>query len=430
MRGQVITNVRQDGTLHIQKWPRKRGKATEGGALYTQLEFALAASWASDPEPIAYQSALNMSAGTDNVPRDLLMMVSYGTLFDIEPLGDITFERYRDVAPNAQYILDQVTDTPGSILYRAAIGWIGLPPGNNSFVLTMSNGVPLWLPASGGGSGNAQFTWFTTPGPASYVIPANVQMLQLFAIAGGGGGGSGRRTASGTAASGGGGGGGGAVMTAYLRVAQLPSALTLNIGAGGTGGAARTTDNQNGASGNNGGNTTVSNGVWTLTAGAGNGGGAGSTATSTGGSGGGIGRFLGGAGAASGVGSAGGSPAAISTYGSNGGGGGGGMPAAPAARAGGAGGNWAPATGYPLAAALGGNPGLAQPPETGRAYDFDNIVGTGGGGGGNTGAGVAQDGAAGGTYGGGGGGGAASLNGQASGAGGKGSDGAILFVAW
>lgn len=31
------------------------------------------------------------------------------------------------VAPNSQLVLDQVTDIHGSLVYRAPIGWIGIP---------------------------------------------------------------------------------------------------------------------------------------------------------------------------------------------------------------------------------------------------------------------------------------------------------------
>lgn len=430
VRGQIITNVRQDGTLQVQKWPRKRGKAREGYDLYRQLEFRLVASWASNPEPIALQTAMELADGSDNVPRDLIMMASYGTLYEIRRENGQLAEVYRVVAPNAQLILDQVTDVPGSILYRAQIGWIGLPPGNNSFVLTMSGNVPMWLPVTGGGGGGADVQLFDTPGAAIYTIPANKSTISVTLIGGGGGGGTGRRTMTGTAASGGGGGGGGAVLTTSLSVAVLPATLDLVVAAGGAGAPPRTTDNTNGSGGSAGGNTTLTNGVWTLTAAGGSAGSAGSTAAAGNSNGGQIGRFLGGGGGGCGAGSQGSNAITSSAYGATGGGGGAGVPAVPANRNGGNGGFWAPATGYPNLAAAGGNAATATPPQDGVAFSLDNVVGGGAGGGYATAAGLATAGGDGGNYGGGGGGGAASLNGNDTGRGGNGASGAVLIIAW
>lgn len=428
-RGSLNT-IRTKNGIRFQKWPKGRGKAKQGWRLYQELEFALVASWAANPEPVAYQTAIELAKGTDLVPRDYLMRASYGTYYDVYLEDGTKAESYRVVAPNAQLILDQVTAVPGSILYRAAIGWIGLPPGNNSFVLTMKNGVPLWLPATATGGGVAAITLIDTPGPFTYTIPDNTQTIAVYMVGGGAGGGSGRRTASGVAASGGGGGGGAAAMFTNLRVANLPATLSGNIGAGGPGGPGRTVDSTNGTAGTAGLDTTLTNGVWTLRSAGGSSGNPGTTASCANSSGGGIGRYLGGGGGGCGAGSSGTAGAIITSYGATGGGGGAGMPAVPAARNGAASGSWAPATGYPVQTAAGGVASTLTAPQPGLTLDLDNLVGGGGGGGYVTAAGVAVPGADASLYGGGGGGGAASLNGNISGAGGKGGDGAILFIAW
>lgn len=62
--------------------------------------------------------------------------------------------------------LDAITDVQGSILYRSAGGWVGLPPGTAGQVLeTQGAGAdPLWADASAGG---AQW-WFDPPVAADF----------------------------------------------------------------------------------------------------------------------------------------------------------------------------------------------------------------------------------------------------------------------
>ena len=61
--------------------------------------------------------------------------------------GDITLDA------NVQEILDEITTTRGSVLYRGAAGWAALAPGTNNYVLT-SNGPgadPAWEAAASSG---------------------------------------------------------------------------------------------------------------------------------------------------------------------------------------------------------------------------------------------------------------------------------------
>lgn len=55
-----------------------------------------------------------------------------------------------DEAQQAQ--LDDITTTPGSILYRGASAWAGLPPGSNGQVLKLVSGLPAWAEITGGQS--------------------------------------------------------------------------------------------------------------------------------------------------------------------------------------------------------------------------------------------------------------------------------------
>jgi hypothetical protein len=128
------------GTI-AAKWPRKRGKWNTPAQFYQQQEFGLASRAASNAEPIALASAYNIAKGSQQVARDLIVMASYGLLYEIKFMDGTVVTRYRDVTTNAQLTLDQVTSNPGDLIYRSTLGWIGIPPSNNSFVLTMHNQV-------------------------------------------------------------------------------------------------------------------------------------------------------------------------------------------------------------------------------------------------------------------------------------------------
>jgi len=127
-------------------WPPKVGKWKSPGAFYQQQEFGLVARQVSNPEPTALASAVNIAKGSDQVPRDLLMMAAYGLLYEITFNDGTPVTYVRMVAANAQLTLDQVTDTPGALMYRSPFGWVEILPGNNGDVLAELNGVPTWLP--------------------------------------------------------------------------------------------------------------------------------------------------------------------------------------------------------------------------------------------------------------------------------------------
>lgn len=67
------------------------------------------------------------------------------------------------MVPDPNLVLDQITDTVGSILYRGPAGWIGLDPGSSGQVLAIVDGEPVWADIAGGGGGGGpadQLSWF------------------------------------------------------------------------------------------------------------------------------------------------------------------------------------------------------------------------------------------------------------------------------
>lgn len=148
-RGAFYIRATKHG-LVAQAWPRKRGMATTGYDFYRQREFAIAARWASHPEPKMYQTAVEMTRGTEQVPRDVIMMAIMGTYYTfVLPDGtEVTGARVTN--PNPQYILDLITEEVGSMIWRDTIGWVGITPGEPHQILQLDiNGVPTWVDAAG-----------------------------------------------------------------------------------------------------------------------------------------------------------------------------------------------------------------------------------------------------------------------------------------
>ena len=95
-----------------------------------------------------------MAKGSVFLPRDLLEKAMIGAL-SIITLDDGTVLRgVREVAPDAQLVLDQITQTPWSLLVRLPDGWYGLDPGDVDQVVGMTaTGEIAWIDQSGGGGG-------------------------------------------------------------------------------------------------------------------------------------------------------------------------------------------------------------------------------------------------------------------------------------
>ena|GEM_PF-3190995 len=156
------------------------------------------------------------------------------------------------------------------------------PPNDNSAAVTNTRWVRSYvnsLPASGGGT-PATVSVYSTPGSYTWTKPAGARLVRVLCVGGGAGGGSGRLDSTTTAAaSGGAGGQGGATLLAEFNAADLPSSVTVTVGAGGAGGAAQTTNPANGTAGSAG---AVSSFGAFVVAGNGSGGGAGGTTAATG----------------------------------------------------------------------------------------------------------------------------------------------------
>ena len=152
-KGDFIVLATPNGYV-AQKWPRKRGPASTPYDLWRQKEFAWVANAVSSPYALDYGTAVEMVKNTTYVPRDFLMMCAFANAYDIYSPDGIKYQRYRDVTNNPQYMLEQLTDTPGAMIFRDTDLWSWIGPANNGYVLTMEDQRPVWkAPAASAGGG-------------------------------------------------------------------------------------------------------------------------------------------------------------------------------------------------------------------------------------------------------------------------------------
>lgn len=131
-----------------QKWPKKRGAPKTPYDRWRHKEFGIVANMVSSPIDLDYGTALEMVKGTTYVPRDFLMMCVFANAYVIKNPDGTEWTRYRDMTNNPQYMLEQLTSTPGSIIVRGDEFWTYLPPSSNGDVLTMVDGMPEWVDPS------------------------------------------------------------------------------------------------------------------------------------------------------------------------------------------------------------------------------------------------------------------------------------------
>jgi len=80
----VIYSFSRRGEYIVSKWPRKRGPTTNRTQLFLARQFGLASKMASVPLDIDYQTAVNITKGYTNPPRDVLTAAAYGRLYDLQ----------------------------------------------------------------------------------------------------------------------------------------------------------------------------------------------------------------------------------------------------------------------------------------------------------------------------------------------------------
>lgn len=137
------------GGIVVKKWPKKRGRAAQGYALWHQKEFGYAARYAARADPLSYETAKNWTDGTSMVPRDMLTMAALGLGLEFTDEEGNVYRSWRVTNPNPQIVLDLITEDPGSMLFRSPQLWSPLAPGLPGTTLRIGeDGLPTWEPDS------------------------------------------------------------------------------------------------------------------------------------------------------------------------------------------------------------------------------------------------------------------------------------------
>ena len=149
VRGRFLIRDTKHGPV-ANAWPAKRGLPKTPYDFYKQNEFLYAAHYAANPYDLDLGTAIEMDKGTTLVPRDFLMMAAYGSAYVIQNPDGSYWPRYRDLAPNPQYVLDLITVNFGAMLWRNHVGWVEIPVSpDNGYVLGWVGGQPTWTNSIG-----------------------------------------------------------------------------------------------------------------------------------------------------------------------------------------------------------------------------------------------------------------------------------------
>lgn len=117
-----------------------------------------------------YQMARRLSAGTQFLPRDLLMMAYSGNLWRFQgPDGQWWYSMAARTTTSD--FIDVITSLPGAMLYRGPGWWEVILPGEEGQVLTNHgpDAAPTWEAPTGGGGGVSALTVGRT---SNYTVPA------------------------------------------------------------------------------------------------------------------------------------------------------------------------------------------------------------------------------------------------------------------
>lgn len=141
----------------VVKWPRKQPTPATALQADRQKLIALAARVTTYMTPQEQDFARKVAAVTKLLPRDFLMLALFqriGTFIGRDGKKRYSVAAMQDVSD----LLDALWQLKGGILVRDETWWTGLPAGVSGDLLQMGpDGLPIWSPAAGGGSGAGEF---------------------------------------------------------------------------------------------------------------------------------------------------------------------------------------------------------------------------------------------------------------------------------
>jgi hypothetical protein len=135
LRGRVYFRE-QNGTLVAQSWPKKRGKPKSATTRQQNNLFAATVKAIRDVDPNEREAAEILAHSTFYTWRDILFMSMHGEYVQIEGLSEMS----------VQDMLDSISNTPGAMLVRGDLTWIGLMPPSLDAVLLfdVATHMPYW----------------------------------------------------------------------------------------------------------------------------------------------------------------------------------------------------------------------------------------------------------------------------------------------
>jgi len=155
INGAYLTVRQKDGSLVVRAWPRKRGHYQSQRQRDWGEWFGAVSRWATSPDPGSQLYALQVVVGTIFMPRDVLIKIAAGKLWDVQLADGTNLWNIWLMADQIQVMLDTITETPGSLLYRSPQGWVAVEPTKSGDILTLTDNAatPRWAPPSGGKGG-------------------------------------------------------------------------------------------------------------------------------------------------------------------------------------------------------------------------------------------------------------------------------------
>ena len=159
-KGHVVNRLHR-GQWVTSSWPRARGKARSPAQQRAQDDFALAAKLVKFRGPDEYFPALALTNGSLYMPRDLMTQAAFGRLSQIVFPDGTIMEGIRLAIPDAQLVLDQISMTPGTLIFRSTAGWVAIPPPIASAqVLTWQDASHIiWASGGGGGASSPDYNY-------------------------------------------------------------------------------------------------------------------------------------------------------------------------------------------------------------------------------------------------------------------------------
>jgi hypothetical protein len=158
------------GTLVVQKWPRKRGPKCTAKQQQARDDFINSVRMIKTPCEYDFAASYERAPGTDFLPRDLLMLATFGKIVSANLANGTKVIGVRILADQVQQLLNRISMTPGTLIMRNATDWVALLPGNSGDVLTStgSGSLPIWSQGGGGSGGGAWMAPMSAPQAANF----------------------------------------------------------------------------------------------------------------------------------------------------------------------------------------------------------------------------------------------------------------------